>query len=393
MFNGLIFDNNLGMDVKMKHLLFGLILVFLIAPGLYAIDVTDIEEVRLRTENSLSELQSSDRSLISEFWDNALNIMLISEDVHEIVQIRRQLEEQKGSKPLFFYASTYISAAREHLQQAFENVQRIEDAEKRQLLEQNLMILTAQLKSPELTEFALKRLDAKDSIIRYWAVKAVTNSGVIQILSSEGVTNDEAKEAILNGLKTRLVSERQPDILIMIIKYAAAMDHPTSHQILLAIADERIKSYVNWSVDNEVVDTKLLIAMGNMALIQEDTEVKKSFARKFAQLYSLIFQRYLSGREVLSDNQIDQVVTVILEVNQMILAKMLNVPKTSVPKAIQMNRGLEREYETIFGDRLRLGDLSTLYQFDYGKDASGKAVTEPPKLPAPPANLNATDSQ
>ena len=375
----------------MKRILVCMNLFFIVAPCLYAIDVTEISEIRLRTEDSRSELDSADRSLITQFWDQALNTMLLSDESKDIVEIRRQIEDQKGTSPLSFYTSAFISAAKEGLKAAFLNVQRMEEPAKMQMLEQNLMILTAQLKHPELAEIALSRLDDKDPVIRYWAARAVTNSGVIQTLSSEVTSNDDIKTAILNGLKQRIVFEQQPDIMITIINFAGVMDHPMAREILQTIAAQRIESYMNWSVENEEIDTKLLIAMGNVAMFQEDQAVKASFARQFARLYSLIFQRYQKGQDVLSSRQIEAAVTVILEVDKVVLAKMLNIPQTGVSSAIQRNSRLESEYELIFGDRLRKGDLATLYQFEYGKDASGKSLTEPPQLPAPSVNLNNTE--
>ncbi|MBC8378505.1 MAG: hypothetical protein H8E62_04950 [Planctomycetes bacterium] len=375
----------------MKRILVCMNLFFIVAPCLYAIDVTEISEIRLRTEDSRSELDSADRSLITQFWDQALNTMLLSDESKDIVEIRRQIEDQKGTSPLSFYTSAFISAAKEGLKAAFLNVQRMEEPAKMQMLEQNLMILTAQLKHPELAEIALSRLDDKDPVIRYWAARAVTNSGVIQILSSEVTANDDIKAAILNGLKQRIVFEQQADIVIMIINFAGVMDHPTAREILQTIAEKRIESYMNWTVEDEQIDTKLLIAMGNVAMIQDDVAVKASSARQFARLYSLVFQRFMIGQEVLSDRQIDAAVTVILEVDKVVLAKMLNIPKTGVSGAIQQISRLEREYESIFGDRLRKGDLATLYQFEYGEDASGKPLTQPPQLPEHPADINNTE--
>jgi len=41
--------------------------------------------------------------------------------------------------------------------------------------------------------------------------------------------------------------------------------------------------------------------------------------------------------------------------------------KTGVFQALKSKRGLEREYETLFGDRTRPGQLATMFKFDYGK--------------------------
>jgi hypothetical protein len=54
--------------------------------------------------------------------------------------------------------------------------------------------------------------------------------------------------------------------------------------------------------------------------------------------------------------------------------------KTGVLAAIRRKTGLDREYETLFGNRMMAGELAAKFRFDYGKDASGKAITAPPEL-------------
>ena len=368
------------------------LVLFMIVP-LYAATVSDIEEIRLRTEGNRTELQASDRSAIEEFWETSLDTMQLSDTAQDIVDIRRRLEQQIGAEPLSFYSSAYDAAAKRSLQTAFSNVARMEDAAKRALLEENLMVLTAQLKTPALADIALGKINDKNPVVRYWAVKAVTNSGVIQSLSAE-ITRDEAtEEKILDALKERIGFEQQVEIETMIINFAAAMDHPVARDILLTVADKRIEAYKSWIIDKGEMDSRLLIAMGNVVLISPDADVKRAFAQKFAELYALVFQAYMKGADLLPDAQLEQVISVILEVDKEVLAKMLNVPQTGILRDLQRKVGLDRDYETIFGDRLRAGDLGNLYKFSYGKDASGKAITEPPAIGEIPAHLNKDDKK
>lgn len=372
--------------LKMKnHVFFGIILSFAIS-SVFAVKTTEIQMVRLQTDGRSSELSASEQGVIKSFWENALNTMQLTDDVQEVVEIRRQIEQQKSIQPLSAYAAAYISTADDYLKIAFDNVSRIEEDAKRQLLEQNLMILAANLESPKLASMAIERMDQKDSVVRYWAVKTVTNAGVIQSLSDEIMADEDTKVQILNALQQRIEFEQQSEIQTMIIQFCAAVNHPTARDILLAIADQRIAAYMDWSVDREIMDAKLLIALGSTAMMQSDAGVKSDFARKFAELYSLVFQRYTMGQKILSGQQIDQNISVIAEVNDRTLKGMLNVSQTGVLIALKQKRGLDRVYEKIFGDRMRSGDLAAIYKFDYGKDATGKAITEPPKLPAPVAD-------
>lgn len=362
--------------MKQLSTLFVLILTF----PIFAATVSDLESIRRRTEASGSEVSASDRSQIEEFWETTLNTMLLADSARDIVEIRRRLESLTGSEPLSFYSSAYIAAARQHLTTALDNTTRIGDPQRQQLIRQNLMVLTAQLKSPELADIALAHLDDKNPVVRYWAVKAVTNSGVIGQLSSEVTADEDAKTKILEALANRLAFEQQTEIQSMIINFAAAMNHPTARQILLTLADQRIEAYTNWSIGDGKTDARLLSALGNTVLLNPDAEVKRTFARKFAELYALVFQAYMNGKDVLSEAELDEVINVILEVDRSVLARLLNVPQTGVLRALQRGVGLDREYETIFGDRLRAGDLGTLYKFDYGKDNAGNPITEPPSI-------------
>lgn len=364
---------------------FSISLVLFLTVPLFAVTVSDIEAIRLDTENARTELSAADRGQIEEFWDTTLNMMLLSNTGQEVIEVRRRLEEMVGTEPLSFYNSVYVAAAKRALPVAFENVSRMEDASRQQLMKQNLMVLTAQLKNPALADIALDKINDKDPVVRYWAVKAVTNAGVIQLLSSEITRDDAVLTQILNALKERIDFEQQVEIQTMIIHFASAMDHPAAREILLAFADRRIEAYQRWDMDRGDMDARLLIAMGNIVLMSPDAAVKSSFARKFSELYALAFQAYMKGEAVLTTPQLEQVLSVILEVDRTVLAKLLSVPQTGVFRAIQRKVGLDREYETIFGDRSRKGDLATRYNFDYGKDAAGKAITEPPAIGAPPA--------
>jgi hypothetical protein len=80
---------------------------------------------------------------------------------------------------------------------------------------------------------------------------------------------------------------------------------------------------------------------------------------------------------------VERLVTVIAEVDQACLNKMFEI-KTGIITAIGRKTGLEREYETLFGNRMMAGQLASKFNFDYGKDASGKAITSPPEIGAAP---------
>lgn len=368
----------------MKNFVF-LSVFFLAAWAVSAVNTADIESVRGRLDGTSSEVSSTDEKVIRSFWENALNTMLLATESQEVVEIRRQVEQQKSKQPLCSYAAAYNAAAVEFLKVAFTNAGRIQEPARQQMIEQNLMILTANLQTPVVAPIAIERISDKDTVVRYWAVKATTNAGVIQTLSDEIMGDDATKVAILTALRQRIEFERQPEIQGAIIQFCAAINHPKAREILLFIADQRMAQYMDWSVQDPQVDIKLLNALGSLALMQSDTDLKAEFAAKFASLFSLVFQRYQLGQEVLTETQMEQTIAVVAEVNNQTLKRMLNISQTGIIIAMRQQRGLERVYEKIFGDRMRAGDLATIFNFDYGKDSDGNPVTAPPVLAAPTA--------
>jgi len=258
------------------------------------------------------------------------------------------------------------------------------------MIERNLMILTAELKSPDLASLALERLDAEDDVIRYWAFKALTHSSVVQQLTSDVTGDEKTTEAILTGFQKRVSVETQAEIQKLVIRFCMAFDDPLARDILVLIADRRIKAYRDWTVRDEMLDVNLLMALGNVAILQQDTANKKTFGRKFSELYALTIQRCLKGKDVLSKGEIEQLLTVIAEVDQNVLAKTMGI-KTGILTSLKRKTGLEREYETLFGDRMRSGQLAAMFKFDYGKDDSGKPITAPPELGPMPEKITNQD--
>ncbi|MDH4202948.1 MAG: hypothetical protein OEV87_08640 [Phycisphaerae bacterium] len=374
----------------MKNLMFALVVGFFCISAAYSVNITEIESVRLRIQGASSELTSSDKSVIAKFWTEALNQMLLSKSSNEIVEIRRQLESQKGDDFLSYYATAYIAQAKTDIQEAFQNVDRLEDSQQRQMLEQNLMILTANLQSPQLAPLALQQLDDKDAVVRYWAFKAVTQAAIIQQLTSEVTRDEQATEAILDALGTQAANGLHPEIQKMIVSFCAAFNQSKASDILLTIANKRIAAYRNWTVNDESPDAVLLTVLGATAEQNSNPEVKKVFGRTFAELYAVVIQRYSQGKDTFSSEQIDRLLTVIAEVDQSVLDKIMGF-KTGILAAIKRGQGLDAQYETLLGNQMLRGQLAEKFKFDYGKDASGKSLSAPPKLEPMPEKLKTQD--
>lgn len=359
---------------------FFLCLIFCISIA-YSADTSEIEALRFRSVSAGTTLSESEMSVIKKFWTTSLDQMLLSESSQQMVEIRRQLEKQKGNEHLSYYATAYITQARESVQAAFENSQRFENLQHRVLVQRNLMILTGNLHSPQLAPLALTHLNSEDDVIRYWAVKAVTQPSVIQQLTTDVTRDEDMTEMILTALKDTIVPELQPEITEMVVNFCMAFNHPTAREILMSIKDQRIKAYQNWNVNDALPDARLLMALGSIAMDQSDAEIKRNFGRAFAELFALVMQRYLVGMETLPEGELEQMLTVIAKVDQEILDPVMGI-RTGILQALRTKNitAVKREYEVLLGDRMRLGQLADTFKFDYGKDSTGKPITAPPEL-------------
>ena len=374
----------------MKNLMFILFSGIFYVSIAYSVNTTEIESLRSRVQGASSELTASDKGVISKFWSDALDEMLLSKSSNEIVEIRRQLESQKGDEFLSYYATAYIAQAKDDIQAAFKDVQRLENPPQRQMVEHNLMILTAKLQSPQLAPLALQHLEDKDDVVRYWAFKAVTQPAVIQQLTSDVTRDDKIIEAILNAMEQKALTELQPEIQEMAVSFCSAFDDSLARKVLLSIANMRINAYKDWTIIDESPDAVLLAVLGNIAELHRDPEIKKMFGRTFAELYALVIQRYSQGKDTFTPDHIDRLLTVILEVEKTVLNKTMKIP-TNILKTIREGRGLDRECENLFGNKIRQGKLSEKFKFNYGTDASGKPITAPPQLGPKPEKSTKQD--
>jgi hypothetical protein len=364
----------------------GLFLIFtclLLSDG-RAVPTEEISSLRRQLSGSGSAVSDSNRDVINRFWRIAMDAMLLSEDSSQLVSIRRQIQEEKGTEPLSMYATAYIQSGRDHLRTAFETIAKWENTEKKTLMERNLIVLAAQLQSTLLSDLGLERLGHSDEVVRYWAVKAVAGSAVAQQLTNEVSGDEVLTDKILKALKERVATEPSMDILRTIVAFAAMVNRDEAREILLLSAQRRIQEYKDWKVDNEQFDALLLKAMGQIVLADRESEPRAMMARRFAELFSMIFQRYLAAPSPLTDDQRRALLNVIVEVDNQILTRIMG-QQTPILRAIQRPAGgLEREYESIFGSEMGAGQLGTRLNFNYGKTADGRAINAPPKLPSPP---------
>lgn len=371
------------MVIKSRFLsIFMLISILGIVPSALAVDTEMIDLLRQRTLNGGS-LTAEDVKIIDTFWNEAIEELLLSNDISEVVSIRTMLSARRGTNELSEYTSNYIMSARKYINSAFDEVKGWDPGPLKRNADRNLLILVAELPSAELANFALKKFENENILIRYWAVKALTGPKVASQLGSG--SNAELADRVIQELQKVAQKEDQAVILNLIAAFATRMDKPEAKQLLLTVVDLRTEAYKNWTVESEISDVTLLKLLGSEITLRSG-EQKITLLRKFAQLYSFVMQRYLAGTEVLDDNSKHQLVSVMVEVEQVVLSSLLDMPQSAIKRAIEKDdySVLQREHDALLGSTVRVGELEREFNFDYGKSSSGRPITAPEKLGSPP---------
>lgn len=352
-------------------------------------------------------LENSDFEVIDTFWAEALAELLILDDSSEIVDIRSQIFARRGGAEPSQYSAGFIRAAQKHLTAAFDDVQNWETDKRKTWIERNLIILTAQLESPELLELGMRTIRHENGTVRYWAVKALTNPGIVRQLNADASLDTEPAARIARQLEATAEKETHPEILSLIAAFAGQVNGTHAKQLLTKIVDLRTSAYENWTVKYELMDAKLLRSLGNEILSQASRQNKAAESRRFAQLYSYAMQRFILGANVLSDVSKQQLASVLVEVEQSVLDRLLGRPQSTIKKTVEkiLTRrtddpkdysALEQEHDSLLGSTARKGELPAALNFDYGKNPDGSALTAPKKLgPPPPAQpkTEATESE
>lgn len=349
-----------------------------------AVDTAPIEQVRTQSIQANTQPDAAGLGVIDDFWQKSIDTLMLAEDTADIIAVREDLVKQKGDKDLSLYASAYVKAANKHLKSALDTVGKWTDNDKRLRIERNLMILLAQLSHIELADLAIAQLDDQDSMVRYWAVRALTNPAIVDQLKS-GVAGDEKQTSrIIAGLGDAIKKNNDPRSWIFIGNFAVGLETAPSQDLLLSLADNRIDAYMQWNVTDEATDASILKSIG--ALVQATTSpaVKQELLSRFGQLYSCAIQRYMMGENI-PDTSKDQLVTVIAEVEDAVILKILPGWTVKFRADLAKSLPIDKDYELLFGSSTRPGDLASRLNFNFGKDDTGKAMLAPKPLPAEPA--------
>ena len=349
-----------------------------------AAGTTDIDLVRNKTV-----LNDRDRAVIDAFLQKAVGEFLTTKDFVTIAKLRTViLKNQKSNQPnQNQYADQFSESSYKYIQQAFQQALILRPPERQTRIIVNLLILIDNLQDPQLADLAMVKLNDENMAVRYWAVHALTNTGIFKQLTSEEAQNRKLALQITEQLK-KIAESSSPEILGLIAQFAANQNLPEAEELLLQIADLRIQRYADWTVKYERLEIAILKLLESKiatpSLSPSGTTTSSSgnpaAAQRFAQLYSYAIERLIKGRN-LNASQQQQLVTVLAEIEEKCITKLLGREQNAIRTAVA-----GRSMPALEAERVRLlgNALPSKLNFDYGTDSNGTRRTAPLPLPDQP---------
>jgi hypothetical protein len=366
--------------MKIKRVIFAILIASSISIGILrsqTIDTKEIEAVRNK-----SVLDSKDKQIIDTFLEQAIEDLIRTRDFTSIARIRTVILSNQSTQGQ--YAKQFSESAYKYISLGLQQAANLPQ-ERRFKITLNLLILIDGLKDPRLSDLAIAELKDNNEVIRYWAVRCITNPDLISKLNSADASHEQLKQSIIVALQQLLDSNPPPadEILALITEFAAESPSPEREDLLKKIADIRIKQYADWSVKYELLDINVLKALANK--INSTEPNRPEIARRFAQLYSYVVQRLIKGQELSEDNK-QYLASVLLEIDDKCISKILGTASSNIKRAVEQDNIslLEREYDRLFGNQTKAGELTSKLNIDYGTDANGRKRIAPQPLPDPP---------
>jgi len=350
-------------------------------PDSKAVNTRDIDTVRNKPV-----LESADFQIIDDFLNDAVRELVNTRDFSSISKIRSTIlarNESKKSSAQTQYAEQFSQSAHKYLSEGFKLAEELTPEDRRFKAILNLLILTDRLEDIRLADLAVAFLNDENTVIRYWAVHSVTSPGFTKKLNASIATSSQLARRIVEQLQ-RLVERSGPEILSYVAEFAAEVVIPQGEDLLGQIADTRMKKYVAWTVDYELLDAAILRLLHQR--ISSGAVNKAAVARRFGQLYSYVIQRYVQGRDSLNATQKNQLASVLVETEKSCISKFLGTPQTVILRSVERAdyTRLMLEHNNLLGDVTKAGLLPTKLNFDYGRNPNGTVRTAPLTLPEPP---------
>jgi len=352
-----------------------------------AVNTRDIDNVLKK-----SVIDNQDKKIIDDFLSQGVQELVKTKDFTSIAQLRTVILSRRSSQGQF--TQQYSESAYKHIQAGFEQAQALRQEDRKTNVTISLLILIDGMEDLRLSDLAMAKLKDQNMVIRYWAVHCLTNPAIIQQLNSGPTSNPQLARTIAERLK-EVVETSKAEIIIHIARFAANVNIPEGEELLLQVADERIKRYADWTVRHEFYDNIILKLLESKIPLSSQDPVapapttslsKTAIAQRFAQLYSYVIQRYIKGNDNLNETQKQQLASVLIEIEDKCIGRLLGGPQVTIRRAIERNNmaALSDEHNRLLGDETTAGQLPSKFAFDYSTTPNGPKRTAPIPLPEKP---------
>lgn len=348
-----------------------------------ALDTAPILGVFQKTGNGKTAPSGADAEAVAQFITTATEQILWAEKPADAVEARIQLLAFQGQDQ---YAQAYGSVLRGRLESVIKEAGIFPDAAKKAAVLRNISILIAQMDTLDMARLSVGFLTETDTVIRYYAVKALTSEKVSSQLTASATADASVRKQIMDALIRTASKEDQPVILGMLARYAVRFKGAEGRELILAVTDNRMKAYSAWKVTQESVDLDLLTALVEKLAASIAPEDKALLAGRFAQYFSFVIQRYAKGQDFLTPSAKQAMISTIVGTEESLLSgpTLLNRKATELRSAIQKNNmeALMKAHDSLLGAASSAGELVGKIKFAYEGNA-----TAPKSLTPPSANL------
>ncbi|MBN2129290.1 MAG: hypothetical protein JW741_07320 [Sedimentisphaerales bacterium] len=361
----------------------GLVLAFSISRAV--VDTSGIETVKGKNVLTQQDLQ-----IIDDFMDDAVGDIVRTVDFTEVAKIRTIILNYQSTQAQ--YANQYSQSAYARISAGLQEARGISDPARRFKVMANLLILIDSLGYPQLADLAVAMISHENNAVRYWAVRSATSPSLWAKLGQNQSGAAQLAGRIFADCSA-VVDSSSPEVLNLMAEFAGRHATPGAEQLLVRVADTRISRYADWSVRYELVDGTVLRLLSDK--LASGSAAKPELGKRFGQLTSFVIQRYIKGQQlgVLPANSRDYLASVVAEVENKCLSKLMGASQATLTMALQENNinALQAEHDRLLGAGNQAGALVGRLNFTYGPAGSGRST--PLTLPDPPRSQAVAGAQ
>jgi len=378
--------------MSFKRAVFVLLVAGLVL-AMFSVSRAVVDLRRIKEVHGKSVLTQQDMQVIDEFMQDAVEDLVRTTDFTQISKIRAMILTYQS--PQAQYAQQYSESALRHITAGLDEARTdIRDDSRRFKVIANLLILIDSLKDPRLVNVAVAEIKHPNNAVRYWAVRAVSDSELWAKLNQNQAAASQLAGRILAECG-QAVGGSSPEVLRLMADFAGRFDTPQAERLLAQVADARIASYADWSVKYELMDGAVLATLCEK--LMAGGAAKPELAQRFGQLLSFVMQRYIKGQgqSVLQPASANYLVSVMIDTEEKCLGRLLGTPQVNIRRAVEAGdlNALQAEHDKLLGTGSQAGTLTSKLNISYGPEGQSQAapLALPPQpqssAPAQPNNM------